>query len=324
MPDPISATIGAVATVGGGVIQSNAAKRAGNVQAQASDQATAEQRRQFDAMQRLLAPYVQAGGPALQGLMDLAGLSQPTTDWGAFARSNPVLMRAFELARGNPQVRGGPTAPQAWGLGEQLFDMSGGFSPPLFGDMFGLQNPNVLGGMRPEVQQGMPAVPQGMTLEQFAQQWARENNADVSQFTNDPQAAAVARIENQPMFQALARQGEDAILQNASATGGLRGGNTQGALARFRPSLLNQFIEQQYGRLAGITSLGQQSAAGVGTAGLQTGANIGNLLMQSGAAQAGAIGAQGQIWGNALGQIGGGIAGANMLGTPAGQARRLF
>jgi hypothetical protein len=280
MPDPISATIGAVTTIGGGVIQSSAAKRAGNVQAQAADQATAEQRRQFDAMQRLLSPYVQAGGPALQGLMDLAGLSQPTTDWNAFAQSTPELMNAF-----NAQQMVNPA--QFWGFGDIPFTVDG----------------------------QRLSTPSGMPLEQFAQQWAQQNNADVSQFTTDPQAAAVARIENQPMFQALARQGEEAILQNASATGGLRGGNTQGALARFRPSLLNQFIEQQYGRLAGITSLGQQSAAGVGTAGIQTGANIGNLLMQSGAAQAGAIGAQGQIWGNALGQAGGLIV-ANAMAKP--------
>lgn len=91
-----------------------------------------------------------------------------------------------------------------------------------------------------------------------------------------------------PMFQALARQGEDAILQNASATGGLRGGNVQGALGQFRPALLNQFIEQQYGRLSGIAQMGQNSAAGVGMAGMQTGNNIANLLGQQGAAQAGA------------------------------------
>jgi hypothetical protein len=34
--------------------------------------------------------------------------------------------------------------------------------------------------------------------------------------------------------------------------------------------LLNQFLEQQYGKLGGMTSLGQQSAAGVGTAGMQS------------------------------------------------------
>ena len=77
------------------------------------------------------------------------------------------------------------------------------------------------------------------------------------------------------------------MLQNASATGGLRGGNVQGALAQFRPQLLNQLIEQQYSRLGGLTSLGQASAAGQATAGMQTGTNIANLLGQQGQALAG-------------------------------------
>jgi hypothetical protein len=103
----------------------------------------------------------------------------------------------------------------------------------------------------------------------------------------EAEQAAIERIQGGETFQALAQQGEEALLQRASATGGLRGGNIQGALAQFRPALLNQAIEQQYGRLGGMTSLGQQSAAGVGTAGMQTGTNVANLLAQQGAARAG-------------------------------------
>ena len=103
----------------------------------------------------------------------------------------------------------------------------------------------------------------------------------------EAQQAYVTQQEQSPIFQALARQGEEAMLQNASATGGLRGGNVQGALAQFRPALLNQFLEQQYGRLGGMTALGQQSAAGVGTAGMQSATSIADLLGQAGAARAG-------------------------------------
>ena len=103
----------------------------------------------------------------------------------------------------------------------------------------------------------------------------------------EAQQTYVAQQEQSPIFQALARQGEEAMLQNASATGGLRGGNVQGALAQFRPALLNQFLEQQYGRLGGMTALGQQSAAGVGTAGMQSAGSIADLLGQAGAARAG-------------------------------------
>lgn len=105
----------------------------------------------------------------------------------------------------------------------------------------------------------------------------------------DAQREAINSLQSSPQFTALTRQGEDAILQNASATGGLRGGNTQAALAEFRPALLSQLIDQQYSRLGGLTALGQSSAAGVGSAGLTTGSNVTNLLTQQGAARAGAV-----------------------------------
>ena len=146
---------------------------------------------------------------------------------------------------------------------------------------------------------------------------------DLSPFTSqgvdagDAQKRAISNIESSPIFGALARQGEDAILQNASATGGLRGGNVQGALAQFRPALLDRFISQYYDRLAGVTALGQQSAAGVGSAGIQTGTNIANLLGEAGAARAGNAVAQGDVWSRLLGGVGG-IA-TNLLNKPAAQ-----
>jgi hypothetical protein len=135
----------------------------------------------------------------------------------------------------------------------------------------------------------------------------------------EAQQAYVAEQEQSPSFQALARQQEEAILQNASATGGLRGGNVQGALAQFRPQLLNQFLEQQYGRLGGMTSLGQQSAAGVGTAGMQSATSIANLFGQAGAARAGSALGIGQALSgpfNLLSTLGGMSASKNMGYAP--------
>lgn len=126
------------------------------------------------------------------------------------------------------------------------------------------------------------------------------------------QQAAIGNINNSSEMQTYLQQGENAILQNASATGGLRGGNTQAALAQFRPQLLNQLINQRYQNLAGMTALGQNAAAGTGNAGMQTASNISNLYQQSGAAQAGAALASGQATANAwnsvnsaIGQVGG-------------------
>lgn len=108
------------------------------------------------------------------------------------------------------------------------------------------------------------------------------------------QQTAISGIQNSSQFKALQQQGENSILQNASATGGLRGGNTQGALAQFSPQLLNQLINEQYTKLGGMTSLGQNAAAGQGNAGMQSANSISNLLQQSGAAQAGNYLAQGK------------------------------
>ncbi|MES2320177.1 MAG: hypothetical protein V4631_22090 [Pseudomonadota bacterium] len=121
----------------------------------------------------------------------------------------------------------------------------------------------------------------------------------------DKQGAAVGNIQNSPMFQQVSQQGEDAILQNAAATGGLRGGNTQGALAQFRPQLLQQMIDQQYQRLGGLTQVGQSSAAGVGAAGQQAGQQIAGLYQQQGAAQAGAQVAQGKAYGQMANSVAG-------------------
>ncbi|HFX6379629.1 Uncharacterised protein [Acinetobacter baumannii] len=212
---PVAAV--AAGTIGVGLIsankaakaQKNAANQAAQAQTESSQAAIDEQKRQFDAIQELMKPYVNAGTGALAGQQDLLGLN------GAAK-----------------------------------------------------------------------------------------------------QQAAIDSINNSQAMQTYMQQGENAILQNASATGGLRGGNTQSALSQFRPQLLNQLINQQYQNLGGLTSIGQNAAAGVGNAGMQSANNIGNLLQQSGAAQAGNALAQGQAtanqWagiGNLVGQLGGAFIG---------------
>ncbi|MDM1279031.1 hypothetical protein HXZ65_12335 [Acinetobacter indicus] len=203
--------VGSVAT---GVMSSRAQKKAANTaagaQMEASEMGVEEQRRQFDAVQKLLKPYVDAGLGGLSGQQDLLGI-----------------------------------------------------------------------------------------------------NGSVAQ------QAAIDGINNSPEMATYLQQGENAILQNASATGGLRGGNTQAALAQFRPQLLNQLINQRYQNYAGLTSLGQNAAAGTGNAGMQTASNISNLYQQTGAAQAGAALASGQATANAWNGVNsaiGQVAGMKMMG----------
>jgi hypothetical protein len=155
--------------------------------------------------------------------------------------------------------------------------------------------------------------------------------------TPEAQQQAITAIEQSPQFQALQKQGEEAILSRASATGGLRGGNVQAALAQFRPALLSSLIEQQYGRLGGLTAIGQNAAAGVGNAGMSTGTNIATLLGRQGQAEAGGIlGQQSALTGGinkafgavqgagGFGQLFGGNSGSNLQAqfsqTPIGSS----
>lgn len=130
----------------------------------------------------------------------------------------------------------------------------------------------------------------------------------------EAERAAIARISGGETYKALAQQGEEALLQRASATGGLRGGNIQAALGQFRPQLLSSLIEQQYGRLGGITDIGQASAARQAAFGQQTGANVSNLIGQRGSAQAGGILGQQSALTGGINQAFGAIQGAGGFG----------
>ena len=181
--------------------------------------------------------------------------------------------------------------------------------------------------LQPYTQAGAPALQQQQAFLGLAGQPAQQE--------------AIRAIEQSPQLAALMQQGENAILQNASATGGLRGGNVQAALGQFRPNILNALLEQQYSRLGGLTSLGQRSAAGVGAAGMESGANVANLLAAQGQAQAGGILGQGRaqamqanVLPQAIGQFmgmggfggfggGGGVTGNEFNFSPFGGSGRL-
>jgi len=124
--------------------------------------------------------------------------------------------------------------------------------------------------------------------------------ADLLGIGDGSQQEAIDQFSQSPLFQSLTQQGEDAILQNAAATGGLRGGNTQGALAQFRPAMLNQILQQQFSNLGNLTAYGQASAAGQGAAGQNYANAVGNINSQIGDAQAQEIAGRTQAYGGIL------------------------
>lgn len=123
----------------------------------------------------------------------------------------------------------------------------------------------------------------------------------------EKQQNAINNLNNSPFLQSAYRQAENTLLQNASATGGLRGGNLQSALADNRMNMLSQAYNNQIQNLGGLVSIGQNAGAGVGNAGANFANNVAGLNQNLGQALAGGILANGQakagLW-NTIGGLG--------------------
>lgn len=124
---------------------------------------------------------------------------------------------------------------------------------------------------------------------------------------NEAQQGVINGIQNSPLFQDQIRRGETSLLQNASATGGLRGGNIQAALAQFSPAMLSAEITNRFQQLGGLVNIGQNAAVGSGNAGQAATNGINSQLTQIGAAQAGSALAQGRATAQGYNSLAGGL-----------------
>jgi hypothetical protein len=104
---------------------------------------------------------------------------------------------------------------------------------------------------------------------------------------DESQQKAISSLQSGAQFQALNKTGGDAILSNAAATGGLRGGNVQGALATNSQNVLSNLINQQFSNLGSLSSLGLNATNSYGTASQNNANQVSALLQQKGAALAG-------------------------------------
>lgn len=105
----------------------------------------------------------------------------------------------------------------------------------------------------------------------------------------DAQGKAIDLLKQSPGFTSLYGTGQDTILQNAAATGGLRGGDTQNSLANFGSSLLASVIERQLSNLGGLANMGAGTAGNLGALGQSSANQIGGLLTNQGQVQASGI-----------------------------------
>lgn len=124
---------------------------------------------------------------------------------------------------------------------------------------------------------------------------------------DDKLAGALEALKNSSFYKTLFDSGEEAVLQNASATGGLRGGNTERGLADFGADTFAQALQQQLANLGAIASPGISAIGQLSGFGAQNAANAGNIFGQQGAATAGGILTRGGItqgmWGSAGGAL---------------------
>lgn len=99
-------------------------------------------------------------------------------------------------------------------------------------------------------------------------------------------ATTLAALQNTPGYQFTQQQGQQGILNAASASGGV-GGNTLAALDQYNTGLADQTYQNAVGNAQGAVGLGQAAAAGqasnIGTAA----SNIGNIAIGQGQTNAG-------------------------------------
>ncbi|RBJ75791.1 hypothetical protein C3L29_032505, partial [Pseudomonas sp. MWU12-2534b] len=189
---------------------------------------------------------------------------------------------------------------------------------------------NTLRGLlQPYIDQGTGAMPQLQGITKQEQGVATQTQGILDNYLggvnqlnnmtgiNGPQAqqAWINSLTQNPLYTNAMNLGQQAILANASATGGLRGGNTIASLGYLPGQILSNVMGQQigntqsalssingalngsqvlngiYGQLGGqfqnLINTGANAAAGTGNAAISTGNNITNLTGQIGAAQSG-------------------------------------
>jgi hypothetical protein len=119
----------------------------------------------------------------------------------------------------------------------------------------------------------------------------------------DASAKAIAALKSSPIFQSLFNTGQEAVLQNASATGGVRGGNTQGALYELGSNTLSDVIQNQMKNLFGGAQLGANATGNLINVNQQGANNISSGYTSIGNALSNKTLGQQQVWNNLSDQI---------------------
>ncbi len=140
----------------------------------------------------------------------------------------------------------------------------------------------------------------------------------------DAQQAAFGRFTDSPGQAFLRERGERALLRNASAIGGLGGGNVRSALQQQGIGFAQQQLNNQLAQLGGISGTGASTATNLGSIGASTAANIGQGLQSAANARASGITGQAAGFRGGIQQLAGGIAGGIGGGGAGGFLQGAF
>ena len=119
----------------------------------------------------------------------------------------------------------------------------------------------------------------------------------------EAQEQAFAGLEASPGQKFLRDRAQKNLLRNASAIGGLGGGNVRSALVEQGVGFAQQDLQNQFGRLGQLAGQGQAAATSVGQFGSAKASNIAGLQQFGGAARASGILGQAQVAPQVTGQL---------------------
>ena len=140
--------------------------------------------------------------------------------------------------------------------------------------------------------------------------------------TPEEQQAAFAAFAESPGQQFLRGQQERALVRQASAIGGLGGGNVRTALQQQAFGKAQTDYQTQLNRLAALSGTGQTAATDIGQFGAQAAGQIGQLQLAGGAARASGILGQQQAVQQTIGGLAG-LAAQSGVFSPTQQPQTL-
>lgn len=240
------------------------------------------------------------GGSAVKKGLNKAASAQQASSTDQIGRLDDAL--SATTAGYAPYASLGSSAAGAYA---DLMGLGGQASQAFNAQQYLAANPDIAAGY-----QATADKEQFPTLESYAQ-WHYNNygmgegrapNSDVGIGAETAQANAIAGLEKSPLFTSLIRNGEEGILANASATGGLRGGNTIDRLTNFRADTLASTIQNQLAGYQGAigTGMGAQGALTAAQYGTANGSNQAQQMATDAMIQKilGKAGVNSQNWSN--------------------------